>query len=761
MPMFISRIVPRIILPLLVLTILGFAGQGTARATTWPPRFYVALDGNDAWTGTHPAPNAKKTDGPFATLPRAVAAVRQLRAANPRHDGPTIVQVRGGTYFLEETLALAPEDSGESAQAPVIYEATPGERVVLSGGTRITGWRVGEDGRWRANLDVPGKPAWRFAQLWVNDERRFRPRLPKQGYFRIERRVDPPSPATASAPATAPAAPIPPGRLPGSDRFGFAPGQIRGDWRNLRDVEILAMQVWSMARLRVKEVDAADRVVTLTGRVQSAMSHYAMSVGRRFIVENVAEALSEPGEWHLDNATGELTYIPKPGETPENTVVVAPRLRSLLQLHGDPAGRECVRFVHFSRLEFAHANWMLTDKGRIDGQAESSLGAAIEAVGARDCQLQLCTVRNVGEYAISFGKGCRNDVVSSCELFDLGGGGVKIGGGPPAMRVPSSAPASSAPAPATRPAAPAILRDASTVSPEEILDPAVDHITVSNCVIAHGGRLHPAAVGVWIEHSPHNTVEHNDIFDFYYTGVSVGWVWGYRPSAAHHNVVADNHIHTIGQGVLSDMGGIYTLGVSPGTRLERNVIHDVVSFSYGGWGLYTDEGSSFITMRDNLVYRTKTGGFHQHYGQENVLENNIFALASQQQLQRSREEEHLSFTFRRNLVYWSKGELLGSTWRNGRFAFDHNIYWRTDGKPVTFAGDTFEAWQAKGRDADSRVADPLFVAPDRGDFHLRPGSPAEEVGFKPFDYGKAGWTRPPVMAEVPSVPRAFPVLPLP
>ena len=86
-------------------------------------------------------------------------------------------------------------------------------------------------------------------------------------------------------------------------------------------------------------------------------------------------------------------------------------------------------------------------------------------------------------------------------------------------------------------------------------------ITVSNNLIAHGGRIHPAGIGVWISHSPRNRIVHNTIDDFYYTGISLGWTWGYGQSFAHDNLVADNRITRIGQGVLSDMGGIYTLRV--------------------------------------------------------------------------------------------------------------------------------------------------------------------------------------------------------
>jgi parallel beta-helix repeat protein len=679
--------------------------------------FYVSLKGYSDWSGRLAEPNADRTDGPACSFAQAQQLVRQLKRDQPNRKTPIVVAIRGGNYFLPETLHFTPEDSG-SEQAPVIYEAYGDERPVISGGRWIVGWTVDAQGRWHKVMPEVKSGQWSFAQLFVNDQRRFRPRLPQQGYYHVAE----------------PVAPSPAAQGRGFDGFQYANQDIRADWANRGDVELLAFHVWTASRMRIADVNAAARTVRFTGTTRGTSDWAAFRKGNRYFVENVREALGEPGQWYLDRPRGELIYTPRGGEKPETTVVIAPRLPRLISLEGDTAARRWVRHLVFRGLTFAHDNWTLAAEGQSFPQAEVNLGAAVSAVAARNITFDTCAVRHVGGYAMAFGIGCRDNLVDRCELVDLGGGGVMIG------------------------AATATGKQSWNAAPREP-EEVVSHHTVRRCLIAHGGRLHSAAVGVWIGHSPFNRIVYNDIFDFYYTGISVGWVWGYAPSQAHDNDIGFNHVHTLGQHVLSDMGGIYTLGVSPGTRIHDNCFHDIDAFDYGGWGLYTDEGSSNMVLENNVVYRTKTGGFHQHYGKDNVLRNNVFAFSKNDQLERTRTEPHTSFLFERNIVYWDgAGPLLGHNWADNHFKLRNNVYWNSGGHAIRFPGNlTLEQWQTeRNQDQGSLVADPRFVDAAKYDFRLREDSPARKLGIKSLDAAQAGRGNPAVLTrDLRPVPAAF------
>jgi len=672
--------------------------------------FYVAPTGNDAWSGKIAARNAGGTDGPFASPARAQLAVRALRRVSPGLQRPVVVMLRGGMYYIDKALSITPVDSGTPA-SPTVFAAYPGEKPVISGGAPVVGWQKGAEGRWQVQLPQVQQGKWTFTQLWVNGERRYRPRFPEDGYFRIEKPLVPSSGGKDAPP----------------DRFKYPEGAFDPAWPDLSDADVLVFHYWTMDRMKVKSIDEARRAVTFTSPTLSNNVFFDLQAGRRFIVENVAAAFTRPGTWYLDRKSGTIGYIPLPGEDLAKAVIIAPRLERVLQLRGEPEIGLCVENVVFRGLTFAHTNWVTPTEGYKCGQSESVLSGAITADGARNCLFDGCTVTHVGTFGIELLSGCQENRIENCEITDAAAGGIKIG-------------------------------EMGMRNDDALL---TSHNTVRNNLIAHLGRMHAAGPGVWIGHSPYNVVEHNEIADLYQLGISVGWSWGYGPSQAHDNRIAYNLIHDVGQGVTSDIGGIYTLGVSPGTVIENNVIHDVSCDEYGGRGLYSDEGSSDILLQNNVVYRTDTGAFMHHYGRENRVINNVFALARGGQLDRLREEPHQSFTFERNIVYYDQtGYLLAENWSNEHFAMDHNLYWNCAGQPVSFAGQTLAQWQKRGHDTNSRIADPLFVDPQHGDFALKPGSSAFDLGIKPIDTSTVGrivdgHRR----AEEPLAPRAFPPKP--
>ena len=644
--------------------------------------FYVSPSGQDTWSGTLPARNGAGTDGPFATLERARDAVRELKAGGnypPR--GATII-LRGGTYELPATFTLTPDDAGLPGD-PVVYCAYPGEQPVISAGRRLTGWKV-SGGRWTVTLPEVAKGDWDFVQLFVNGQRRFRPRLPRQGYYYI----------AGSAPSSA-------GCKQGwNDRFRFGGEELKSSWANLSDVEILAFHTWSTSRLRLSSVDNATGQASVAGGTFRALNR-----GTRYLVENVKEAVQRPGDWYLDRKTGVLEYLPRPGERPDRTVVVAPRLSRLLEAHGDIAGQHWVSNIAFSGLTFADANWTTPPNGSCIAQAESSMPAALLVEGMRDCVFEKCTFTRMGGCSLELGDGCQRDRIEGCEFTDIGGGGVKVG--------PTSS---------------------------NNQDVVTSTITIEDCLLAHLGRLHPAAVGIWVGYGHHINVEHNEIYDLYYSGISMGWSWGYGATPNHDNTILDNLVHDALQNVLTDGAGIYTLGLQPNSVMSGNVVHDLVGIPWAV-GLYLDEGSTGWVCENNLVYNVTTHDFNVNYGHDNLARNNIFGpiLDPKAPLFRcGRVEPVKSMTVENNLIYYKVGELVDQTWPVTSSLLRNNLYFNAAGAPVKFRDKTFEQWQAMGQDAGSIIANPLFVNPAKGDYTLKPGSPADKVGFKPFDYRSAG-----------------------
>lgn len=593
---------------------------------------------------------------------------------------PATIVLAEGRHELAAPLDLGPDDTG------LTLMAAPSAAPVVSGGRRLLGWEPDPDrtGIWRIVLPEVRDGNWYFHQLFVDGERAQRARTPNEGFLRAR------GPLGTNSPIALP----------------FHPGDLRPEWAHLPDARLVMLMKWTDLHVPIRSIDPGNHVALLAGGPRP----YWMNEGdARYWVENVPDALDAPGEWYLDRATGILAFLAPDGLDPNRAVVVAPRLTELVRIQGDPGTGRTADRLSFRGITWTETDYVMPAEGLISPQAAVPVPGAFRVHFAADGLIESCRFLNLGGYALELGRGARHWRIAGNEIRGSGAGGLRLG--EPGDREPDA------------------------------LSACLGHTVIDNH-LHQLGRVFAPAVGIIVFQSGGNRIAHNHIHDLYYTAISVGWNWGYRETPCRDNVIEFNHLHHVGQGRLSDMGGVYTLGPQPGTVVRNNLIHDVASYDYGGWGLYTDEGSTGIVMENNVVFRCKSAGFHQHYGRDNLIRNNIFAFNRENQLMRTRDEDHTSFRLTHNIVYFDSGQLLGSSWRNDRFVLDHNLYFDrragTDDAALQIAGGTWSQWRARGHDTHSVIADPLFVDPDRDDFRLRPESPAFALGFRPIDLRRVG-----------------------
>lgn len=677
------------ILGLICLYMILFTGARVSRAQASSSLiFYVSTEGSDAWSGKYPEPNVTRTDGPFASLIAARNAVRKLKEVGSLTQ-PVTIYLRAGTYQLTDTLVFSDLDSG-SPKAPITYARYREEMPVLSGGKVIRGWRkFGE--LWQAEVPEVREGKWYFRQLFVNGQRRQRARSPNAGYFQVD------------------------GGIVQSNRleFTFRGEDIKPEWAGRSDVELIMPRAWTVVRYHIVTVNPSTHRATLSGEDV----HYVDEKDARYWVENFKDALDSPGEWYLDGRAGIVYYKPLPGEDIEKIQVVAPLLHQLIRFEGDTwgkrnAGGSAFAFspVHDIRLRgltFSYADWTMPPDGLTDFQGGFNLAGALEASSAASISIENSTFSHLGEFAIDLGKACRDVRIVGNEIQDLGGGAIKIG----------------------------------EPKVENNDYESTGNNTISDNKIHDLGIVDPGADAIWVGETGDNRIVHNEIYNTRHSGIAVGWTWGYHPTSARANLIAFNHLHHIGLGATGDFGCVYTLGAQPGTIIRNNLCHDVSrsETSYGGWGIYTDEGSSDLLIENNIVYRTQDAGFHHHYGQNNVIHNNIFAMGELSQLRRTQNEAGNSFDFQHNILYWNRGGLFDGEWTDYDFHFDNNIYFYFGQKAANeFAGQSFDEWQRHGQDLHSVIADPLFVNPALGNFSLLPHSPALSLGFEPIDMSTVG-----------------------
>ncbi len=658
---------------------------------------------------------------PDGMTPKAALELIRAAKAKGNQEAWTVV-VKPGIYALTETLTFTPADSG-TPQAPVTWV---GEGATISGGGVIKGWTVEADGTWSAPIPAApdGKPAY-FEQMWVNGRRADRARLPDGGqgtasYFTL---VKPSITAVTNAAGKVTYAE----RATLTNRLAAALGKIPAD--EFPYAQMCVVHKWSTARRILRAFDSATMTVE-TGSPQDWSGWVKWSERETLVsFENVRSAFDAPGEWFYDAKAGCVRYRPLAGESVATAVVIAPsaKLSQLLAFQGNPDKSELVHDIAFRNLTFAYSDVPPTAGSAVNGpteswqhQAASRSDGLVTAEGAHHLSWDTCVIAHTGNYAFRFNDGCVSNRIVNCTIEDLGAGGIWMG-------------ASSGHVAKGETLKRRVIK---TLAPRSTAFNVID-----NCVIRKGGLFNPEGTGVALTHVSDSKVTHCEIHDFYYTGVSVGWTWGFYGSVAQRNEVAFNKIYDLGKGIMSDMGGVYTLGTSYGTTVHDNVIHDVWSYSYGGWALYTDEGSEGIVMERNLCWNTTDGSFHQHYGAGCIIRNNVFAwnrkLGAVRMARQVVQDIPCTLHFVNNLVVVREGPLVGRGPRGVGGIWAGNLWYDYTGKPE-LDGLEWDAWQTCGKEVCGKYADPFFENADACDFRLKPESPAFALGFKAWDYTQAG-----------------------
>ena len=638
------------------------------------------------------------------TMDGALEKIRAARAAGEK--GVVQVTVKG-VNRVTRPVVFTPADH----DITLVGE----QGAALSGGLVLGGWKDLGGGVWEADAPkiASGAPMF-FDQLWVNGRRASCARLPSDGWLRIN------SAGQKSAPSGASAKYVERVVLddPRAKKLAEVPAE------DLPDLVAGVICKWSYGLRTLKAYDAAANAVTFETDFPWQSCLIWKRDGTLVAFFNVRSAFDAPGEWFFDRKAGKVRYRPLAGEDLAKAEVVVPHqsVTNLVSLLGDWRTGRRVKNVVFRGISFGEASAPTLANGPApldQFQAAVKLDGMIRLEGTEDIVFDGCRIGRCAGHAFRCHSGCVRTRIVNCRVEDPGAGGIWMG--------------------ADDPKGPDIVR---TVLKPNRADSVAFNV-ISNCVIAGGGRYSPEGVGVCLAHCSDTAVVHNDIHDFYYSGVSVGWVWGFTGSVSQRNDIGFNRIWDLGKGVMSDMGGVYTLSTSFGTRVHDNVIHDVKSFSYGVWGLYTDEGSEGIVEENNLVWNTTDGGFHQHFGVGCVIRNNIFAFNQMTGAVRMYRDVvdgvPCSLHFVNNIVYVNEGPLASDGVRKVGGVWANNLWYDVRGQSAArFDGLGWNDWTACGKETGGVFADPLFVNASAFDFRLNPDSPALKLGFKPFDPSRAG-----------------------
>ncbi len=554
-------------------------------------------------------------------------------------------------------------------------------KAVISGGMLVTEWRKVNETTYSAVV-----PSSIYVnQLFVNDRRIVRTRVPTT--YSDYRRY---------------AAPI---NDPIVGRYGFQYQSGDFNYSSLADAMVVVYHSWTESHHYIDRLITENNTVIFTNPAAVPIGTFVAQGRRRYHIENLCEALV-PNSFCFVNATKTVYLMTDGSYDPNQSQIITSINETVVSVASDDMNNP-VEDIIIDNVAIQHGAWNISRTQKADDASAAFLtSVALFIANATSIIVSNVEISHTGSYGIRIKEGTSNINVMNSLITDMGAGGIWIGDRTSDM----------------------------SISPNTS--------KILSTEIGYGGNVFICAVGILIHQATDIVLEGNTIHHLRYNGISVGQ-GGYQLST-RNILIQGNYVYTTGQHILCDQGGIYTLGIQPGTVINNNVVKNVFSNTVFMWGIYLDDGSSQIVVSNNVVYNIGWATLFHHYGANNTIINNVFARASlarpngtsaDGEIRIETVENHRSLTFTRNIVYDTYQGINAIAYKGPgvNVSFSNNVYFNPYEAPLLFSYDllSFTGWQKSGQDNGSVIADPLFVGSvNQCDFFtVQANSPAAKLGF--------------------------------
>ena len=636
---------------------------------------------------------------PYSSLQQALDRIARNYQHGSVQNDRTTIHLYPTNYFID-TVQLKQEHSHTKLTTMSSADAAFYEKIgvrdetyprlstaIISGGVPITRWT-----QVSANTYSAVVPSLVFVnQLFINNQRIVRTRVPTNfsDYLYYA------APLTDKSQA----------------RYGFEykPGQF--DYKSLTDAMVVVYHSWTESHHYIDHLIPANNTILFTNPSDAPIGTYSTQGQQRFHIENLCEALI-PNSFCFVNATKTVYLMTNGSYDPTKVEIITSVNEIVLTIASDDATKP-IEDVILDNVAIRHGAWNIERTQQADAaSAEFLSSAALFINNATAIVMSNVEISHTGSYGLRIREETSKILFENSLITDTGAGGMWLGDRSRAI--------------------PVFANQTKILSSE----------------ISYGGNVFPCGVGIIVYRLDHAVIADNVIHHFRYNGMTIGGDLGYKRPMTTNILIQGNYVHDTGLHILCDQGGIYTIGVQPGTIIHGNVVKNVYSYAVYMWGIYLDEGSSDMIISNNVVYNTGWGSLFQHYGANNTVINNVFARASLNgppqpgdsspdgDVHVGEAESHISWTYTRNIIYdtfqganhsafSSDGDVIAP--------FSNNVYYNPYGTQLFFGHQrlSFADWQKTGQDNNSVIADPMFVGDvNQCDFFaVRPDSPAAKLGF--------------------------------